>query len=79
MSTKEKMVRYRLPGDKLIRSCPERLTRTTGFKIQGGVVLQELQPIALPKIEDTYAVDTIDEETEPVQEVKRRGRKPKHA
>jgi hypothetical protein len=71
------MVRYRLPGDKLIRSCPERLTRTTGFKIQGGVVLQDVQPIALPKIEETYVEDEIDEA--PVHEVKRRGRKPKQA
>ncbi len=74
MSTKEKMVRYRLPGDKLIRSCPERLTRTTGFKVQGAVVLQEFQPIALPIVE----VEDI-EDDEPVKEVKRRGRKPKQA
>jgi hypothetical protein len=76
MSTTDKMVRYRLPGDKLIRTCPERLTRTNGFRIQGGVVLQEMQPISLPKMMETF-VEEIEEEISNVPEVKRRGRKPK--
>lgn len=39
-------------------------------------MLQEMQPISLPKMMETF-VEEIDEEISNVPEVKRRGRKPK--
>jgi hypothetical protein len=79
MSTNDKMIRYRLPGDKLIRTCSEKLTKTTAWRIQGAIILPDVQPVQISKLPEVleYREEVASEEV--VKPVVRRGRKPKNA
>ena len=81
MSTTDKMIRYRLPGDKLIRTCSEKLTKTTAWRIQGAIIIPDVQPVQISKLPEVmeYREDVAAEEVAMPVAVVRRGRKPKQA
>jgi hypothetical protein len=70
MQSHDKQVKYRLKDDDIIRSGPESLTRTKAFRIHGGTVIHDVQPVKVapvqrieePSFDDVAMDETVAEE-----------------
>ena len=51
MQSHDKQVKYRLKDDDIIRSGPESLTRTKAFRIHGGTVIHDVQPVKVAPVQ----------------------------
>ena len=59
MQSHDKQVKYRLKDDDIIRSGPESLTRTKAFRIHGGTVIHDVQPVKVAPVQRIEEPDTI--------------------